>query len=223
MCTLGARKIQGRFCLFKNRDRADNVNTRVVVQDDKIRKLLIVDEKSHLEGLNEFGIGFVEATLSPHGIRKYKTVSQIGRRILNQKTIKNAIEVIKRNKISSNILISDGRSSYIIERTPNEFSVTRLIKQGVLTNHSLKLDRRNGPKKEKDMISSKKRLMRGRILVKGINDLKDIENFLSDKKDVPYSIRNLHTKCSYIYNLHEKKILFYVSIPNETIFREYEF
>lgn len=223
MCTLGAKKIQGYFYLFKNRDRIDNVNTRVVVQNDKIKKLLIIDEKSHLEGLNEFGIGFVEATLSPHGIKKYRTVSQIGGRILNQKTIKNAIEIIKQNKISSNILISDGKSSYIVERTPNEFLVTRLVKQGVLTNHSLKLDRRNGPKKEKDMISSKKRLMRGRILVKGINDLKDIENFLSDKKDEPYSIYNLHTKCSYIYNLHEKKIVFYGSIPNKAIFKEYKF
>ena len=65
MCTLGAKKIKGSFFLFKNRDLECRVDTRLKRENGKTKKLLAVDQHGHCEGMNEYGIGFVEATLQP--------------------------------------------------------------------------------------------------------------------------------------------------------------
>lgn len=220
MCTIGAKKINGNFYLFKNRDRSDYVNTKIITENN-VRKILIVDEKKHCEGLNEYGVGFIEATLSPYGIKSYKTVSQIGRKMLNQNTIDDMIEVVRRNKISSNIIVSDGNKSYIVERTPKEISVTKILNYGVITNHSLNLDSRNGPKKDIGRKSSEIRLSKAKSLVKDVCSIKDIENLLSDKTG-EFKIYNHTTLCSFIFDLINKKILFYNSIPNKGNFKEYK-
>lgn len=213
MCTIGAKKINEYFTLFKNRDRIDKVHTKIIFEKKGVKKLLITDEKSHCEGLNEFGLCFIETTLSPYCTKKYKTVSQIGRRLLDQKKILDAIEIIKRNKISSNIIISDGYSAYLVERTPSEFEMTKLRKEGVITNHSLKLNNLNGPKDTNSRKSSIIRFNRAKKLIKNVSNIQDIKTILSDNEG-KYPIYNNYTICSYVLNPIRKQIIFFENKPN---------
>ena len=214
MCTIGAKKINEKYIIFKNRDRSDNVHTKIIFEDNGIKKLLIVDEKSHCEGLNEYGLCFIETTLSPHCTRKYNTVSGLGRRILNQKNIVDAIDIIKRNKISSNIIISDGKVAFTVERTPSEIAITKLRNYGVITNHSIKLNKLNGPKDNASRKSSVMRFNRAKKLVKAINNNNNnIKKVLSDTYG-RYPIYNEFTICSYILDPIKKQICFFDSKPN---------
>lgn len=213
MCTIGAKKINENYIIFKNRDRIDNVHTKIIFEDDGVKKLLIVDEKAHCEGLNEYGLCFIETTLSPHCARKYNTVSRLGRRILNQKNIVDAIDIIKRNKISSNIIISDGKVAFTVERTPSEIAITKLKDYGVITNHSIKLNKLNGPKGNASRKSSVMRFNRAKKLVKEINNYNNIKKVLSDTRG-RYPIYNEFTICSYILDPIKKQICFFDSKPN---------
>lgn len=213
MCTLGAKKIDGKFIIFKTRDRSDKVSTRIIKETiNGIRTILIVDEKGHCEGMNEYGISFVESSLWPYGIKKFRHVSYIGRKILKQKTLDGAIGLIQRNKISSNVIVSDGIRAFIIERTPSQFDARILRVGGVITNHSIRLDHRNLPKTEEGQKASKGRLRRARALIKDISSIKDIEVFLSDK-DGKYPIYNKHTISSYIFDPSARKLFLYRKEP----------
>ena len=189
MCTLAAKKINNGFLIFKTRDLEWKAKTRVVKEDGMVKKLLIVDEKGHCEGLNEYGIGIIEATLKPYPPVRYPDSSTITRRLLDKKDIKEALEVIKKSRCSFNSVLSDGRTAFIVEKTPSNFAVTRLRDGGVVTNLSLKLSRKNGSKFEETRLASRSRLLRGREIIKNIKSLNGIRKFLSDKKGYPlYSI-----------------------------------
>ena len=214
MCTLGAKKIRGKFYLFKTRDLKHNIPTRIVVEKKEVKKILVIDKNNHCEGLNEYGIGFVEATLKPHSDKRYLQPSSIGRKILNQTNLNDALNVISKYKISGNIIISDSKNAIIAERTPSEFAFTKIRDQGIITNHSIKLDKRKGSKKKANGVSSIRRYYRAKELVKEIKDLKGVERLLSDTRNSPkFSIHNIKTRCSFIYELNKREILFYKKIP----------
>jgi len=228
MCTLATKKIKGYFYIFKNRDREYFIDTKVVKENGKTRKLLIIDQRGHCEGINEYGIGLISATLQPFPKVKYKTSSQIARRILDQDNIKDALRVVERNKISANMIISDGSSSYIVERTPHEFAATKVRAQGVATNLSIKLSKQNGSKSESVRGWARARHKRGKEIIKDVKSFNDIIKFLSDKKDYPdKSICSgapwwIATKCSFIYDLKNKSIFFCKTRPDEGKFKEYK-
>jgi len=215
MCTLGARRISKHFLIFKNRDRLETLHTRIILEEGRTKKILAVDEKGHCEGLNQHGIGFVESSLNPRSSMKYKLVSDIGREILNKDNIDDAIKVIEKENISGNLIISDGSRAYIVERAPDGFSATRIMEQGAITNHSIRLDSGNRPKEKNDYESSRERLSRAKELVRGIRNRKDIEGFLSDRHG-KHSIYNEHTLCSYIIDPMKREIVFYKSRPDRT-------
>jgi len=231
MCTLGVKKIHGRFYLFKNRDREYRINNRVVLEKGKIKKLLITDSKGHCEGLNEYGIGLIEATLRPARKTRFRTISQISRRILDQKTIEEAIIIIKNNKTSTNVIISDGGRAYIVEKTPDEFAVTKVFHEGVMTNHSIKLHKKNGPKLQSVREWTEARYKRAKKLIKNITCFQDVVEFLSDTEGYPNkSILGgdrkdgwwIPTQCSYIYDVKNKKIFFCKTRPDKDHFVEYK-
>lgn len=216
MCTLGGSKINGYFYLFKNRDLLSNVKTRVIQESEAVRKFVITDHRNHCEGLNRHGIGFVEASLEPYGRKHCRTFSSVGRKILNQSDVRDAISVISRHRISGNIILSDGRSAFIIERTPDNMAVTEIGQHGVITNHSIKLDKRNHPSVERYRILSEKRYKRASKLVGGIRNVADVERFLSDTRNGPeFSIHNELTRCSFIYDLKGREVLFYDKLPTQ--------
>ena len=227
MCTLGTKKIKDNFYLFKNRDREYEINTKVIEENNGIKKLLVVDQRGHCEGLNEYGIGIIEATLQPYPRIRYKTPSQIARKILDQNNLKDALNIIKKSKISANIIISDGRNSFIVEKTPYEFATTKVREQGIITNLSVKLNKKNGANLKSIRDYSSKRYKRAKEIIKKIKYFNDIKKFLSDKENYPMSICSgepwwITTKCSYIYDLKNKSIFFCNTRPDKGKFKEYK-
>jgi len=227
MCTLGTKKINGSFYLFKNRDRECEIDTKIVQENWKIKKLLLVDEKGHCEWINEYGIGLIEATLQPFPKIKYKIPSQIARKILDQNNLKDALNVIKNNKISANIIISDWNNSLIVERTPYEFAFTKVREQWIITNLSIKLNSKNGSNLKSVRDWARARYKRGKDIIKYVKSFEDIKKFLADKKNYPdKSICSwkpwwISTKCSFIYDLKNKSIFFCKTSPDKWNFKEY--
>ncbi|MFZ3015898.1 MAG: carcinine hydrolase/isopenicillin-N N-acyltransferase family protein [Minisyncoccia bacterium] len=228
MCTLAAKKINNKFFIFKNRDLGWNAKTRIIKENKKVKKLLVVDERGHCEGLNEYGIGLIEATLKPYPLIRYPDSSKIARHILDQKNIKDAIEIIKNSKSSVNNIISDGKVAFIIEKTPYDFAFTKVINSGVITNLSIKLSEKNGSKNKETREASQIRYLRGKNLLKTTKNFNDIVKFLSDKKGYPlFSICRgkesiSPTRCSYIYDLKNKTIFFCKARPDKEKFKKYQ-
>lgn len=228
MCTLAAKKINNRFFIFKNRDLEWNTKTKIIKEDGAVKKLLIVDEKGHCEGLNEYGVGYIEATLKPYPLIKYPDSSKVARDVLNQKNIKDAIKIIKNSKSSVNIIISDGNKAFIIEKTPYDFATTRINDCGVVTNLSIKLSKENGPHTKESREINKIRYLRAKKLVKNVNSFRGMIKFLSDKEGYPhYSICRgkesiSPTRCSFIYDLKEKTIFFCPTRPDKGNFKKYQ-
>ena len=225
MCTLGAKKLKEQFYIFKNRDREYRIHTEVVREGGKVRKLLVVDERGHCEGINEYGIGVVEATLQPFPRVRHKTPSQIMRNMLNEHDIKGALEIIRKSNISANIILSDGVAAYIVEKTPYEFAATKLKDQGVITNLSVKLNKKNGSKLASVRTWANIRYRRAKEIIKDVKSFKRITRFLGDKKNYPMSICSgppwwITTKCSYIYDLKKKRIFFCSTRPDRGVFKE---
>ncbi|MFA6586229.1 MAG: carcinine hydrolase/isopenicillin-N N-acyltransferase family protein [Candidatus Paceibacterota bacterium] len=227
MCTLGTKKINGHFYLFKNRDREYNIDTKIIKENGKAKKLLIVDQRGHCEGINEYGIGIIEATLQPYPRIKHQTPSPIARKILDQNNILTILEIIKKSKVSANMIISDGKSSFLVEKTPYQFAVTKVRTEGVLTNLSVKLNKKNGSKLKDVRDYASMRYKRAKEIIKEIKSLKDIPKFLRDKKNYPMSICSgkpwwITTKCSFIYDLKNKSIFFCKTRPDRGVFKEYK-
>jgi len=230
MCTLAAKKINGQFFIFKNRDLLKKLKTKtsVVKEGRKIRKLLIIDKKGHCEGLNEYGLGLIDATLKPYPPAKYPNSSKIARRVLNQKKIEDAIAIIKNSCDSANTIISDGTKTFIIEKSLSNFAITRVINDGVITNLSIKLSKKNGPLAAESRESSWIRYTRAKKIIKKIHNFQGIIDFLSDKRGYPlYSICRGQesispTWCSFIYDLKNRTIFFCPTSPDKGTFKKYQ-
>jgi len=227
MCTLAVKKIKNNFFLFKNRDREYKVNTKIVKENGKTRKLLVIDQRGHCEGINEHGLGLIEATLQPYPRIKHKTPSQIARKILDQNNIKDALKIIETSNISANMIVSDGKDSFIVEKTPYEFATTKIKNEGVITNLSVKLNKKNGSKLKTIRDWAKIRYMRAKKIIKDVKSFKDIPKFLADKKNYPISICSgkpwwITTKCSFIYDLKNRVIYFCNTSPDKGKFKKYQ-
>lgn len=227
MCTLAAKKLNGMFFLFKNRDLSEPAHTVVVHENDVVKKVLIVDEHGHCEGLNEYGIGMIDATLKPYPLVPYPDSSLYAREVLNQSTIEDAISVIKRNLGSVNTIIADAHRAYVIEKTPYEFAITEIETGGVITNTSIVLDKRNGPHSEESRIASETRLNRGKQLLPMVHSMNDIQRFLGDTEGFPlFSICRgadsiAPTRCAFIYDLAKKTVYFCDTSPDVGLFQAY--
>jgi hypothetical protein len=228
MCTLAAKKIDNRFFIFKNRDLEWNAKTKVIREDKGVKKLLIVDERGHCEGLNEYGLGLVEATLKPYPLIKYPDSSKTARRILSQRNIKDAIEIIKNSRSSVNSIISDGQNTFIIEKTPSDFAITKIRDHGVITNLSIKLSKKNGPRTELSREITRARYLRAKDIIGNVKSFKGVIKFLADKKGYPHKsiCRGREsmspTRCSFIYDLLARTIFFCPTSPDKGIFRKYQ-
>ena len=227
MCTIGAKKINGRFLIFKNRDTERARKSKVIRERGKARMLIITDEKGHCEGLNEFGIGVVEAMLQPFPRIRTAPFSRIARRILEQRTLRGAIAAIRESSTSCNAIVSDGKSAFAVEKTPYGFAATRIGNQGILTNLSVKLDSRNGSRLASVRGWAAARYRRGMILARKAKSLKGIIRLLSDREGWPdRSICSgggwwIPTRCSYIFDLEKKTIYFSRTRPRIGSFKAY--
>ena len=228
MCTLAAKKIVNRFFIFKTRDLDFRTRTRVIRENKGVKKLLIVDERGHCEGLNEYGIGIIEATLKPFPLVKYPDSSKIARRVLSQKNILAAIEIIKNSRSSVNNIISDGDQAFIIEKTQTAFAITKIKEQGVIANLSLKLSQKNGPHTPSSREIIKARYLRAKKIIDQVKSLAGIKKFLSDKKGYPHQsiCRGPEaispTRCAFIYDLKNCTIFFCPTSPDQGKFKKYQ-
>ena len=228
MCTLAVKKLNGGFFLFKNRDREYFIDTRVTKEKGKTKKLLITDQRGHCEGINEFGVGLIEATLQPYPKVKCKSPSQIARRILDQNNIKDALRIVEKSNVSANMIIADSDSAYVVEKTPYEFYATKVRTQGAITNLSIKLNKENGAHYKPVRDWARARYLRAKVIIKDIKSFEDIKKFLTDKKGWPdKSICSgepwwITTKCSFVFDLKNRKIFFCKTRPDKGKFVEYK-
>ncbi len=190
MCTLAAKKINNNFFIFKNRDLNKYIKTKVILETKGVRKLLITDVNGHIEGLNEYGIGIIDATLRSYPRIEYQDSSTYAREVLDQKNIYDVIEIIKNNRGSVNSIVSDGDDTFIVEKTSYDFAITKIEDAGVITNTSIKLNQKNGSSSEVSKKSSEMRYKRGKELIPGVENFNGIRKFLSDSgKSFPSPIR----------------------------------
>ena len=96
--------------------------------------------------------------------------------------MKDALNIIKKAHISGNMILSDGNIAYIVESTPYEYADTRIKSQGVITNLSVKLNKKNGYTDEIKRDHAKGRYKRAKELIKKIVTIEDIKALLSDTK-----------------------------------------
>ncbi|HNX11223.1 MAG TPA: carcinine hydrolase/isopenicillin-N N-acyltransferase family protein [bacterium] len=228
MCTLGAKKINNNFYIFKNRDREYPIDTRVVREDKGTKKLLIVDEHGHCEGINEHGIGLIEATLQPYPRVRHLMPSQIARKILDQDNITDILKIIESSRVSANMIVANSSQAFIIEKTPSEFAVTKLRDHSAITNLSVKLNKQNGARLKTIRDWARARYKRAQEIVGDIKSFSGIIKFLSDRQGYPdKSICSgppwwITTKCSFIYDLKNKRIFFCKIRPDQGKFVEYK-
>ena len=123
-CTVVAGNLDNKMFLFKNRDRSytpDSIIKREVL--DGVEIVYYTDQTGWIEGMNEYGVGFVFSALTtnkykgyepsyyvsdePKSTDKFKPFAKDIKKVLTSKNIEEAIKLIEKSKKSGNFLIGD--------------------------------------------------------------------------------------------------------------------
>lgn len=122
-CTIVAGSLNNSMFLFKNRDRSftpDNVIVREKYKGVEI--VYYTDQTGWIEGMNEYGVGFVFAQLTEKHVAGYKPSWKISdepknkkfykffdniKNVLTAQTAKQAVEFIEKSKKSGSFLVGD--------------------------------------------------------------------------------------------------------------------
>jgi hypothetical protein len=163
MCTIVAATQNNKHFLFKNRDKKNYGTLKIkheIVKNVEIAYL--TDQTGWVEGMNEFGIGFIFAYLEKkdfsnemykmdwtvtetpktHINKNYKSKIEDFKKILTSKTLEEAKNVIISNKWNGNYFVSDSEKTYEIECFLGEIkyqevTFDKFIKYKVKTNHGI--------------------------------------------------------------------------------------
>ena len=131
-CTTVTGLIDNKVFLFKNRDRSFTPDTKVIHEKYKNTEIVFyTDQTGWIEGMNEYGIGFVFSQLSGKDIEgydikytvsdepkddgKFKRFAESIKNILTAKTADDAIKKLLDSKKSGSFLIGDSKEIFEIE------------------------------------------------------------------------------------------------------------
>jgi hypothetical protein len=131
-CTILAGNLNNVTFLFKNRDRSFTPDTVVVHEKlDGVEVAYYTDQTSWVEGMNEYGVGFVFSQLTgkqhkgygpaytvsdePKDDSKFKRFEKDIKKILTAKNAEEAIKFLINSKKSGNFLIGDKKDLYEVE------------------------------------------------------------------------------------------------------------
>jgi hypothetical protein len=123
-CTVVAGNLEDKMFLFKNRDRSytpDSIVKREILNGVEI--VYYTDQTGWIEGMNEYGVGFVFSALTtnkyngydpsyyvsdePKSADKFKPFAKDIKNVLTSKNVEDAIKLIEKSKKSGNFLIGD--------------------------------------------------------------------------------------------------------------------
>ena len=236
-CVVASDVVGGDRILFKNRDRNYTPELQVYHEiRNGIEILFIEDELTGwLEGINEFGIGMVNAALmvgrDEAEKKMVKTIgrkSQDGKKILSaleQKDLESAIKAAVTNGggVKGHTLISDPNYSYAIEATSKHNAVIKRIddKLCVRTNHGIEYPDA-GYTEGADYVSS---VARKEKAIETLSPVDNVYNIapsiygerLDDRSSPNNMVRNTENMSStsqVVFNLTQRKVLLYL-IPGK--------
>lgn len=231
MCTIGFIKLEHTY-IFKNRDPIRGTSFDEWIEPlmfETKRFLIIKNQSGCYGGYNQEGVGIVGTFVNMSTSQNNYFDGNNLIRILSQGCINNIKEYLfyNTNQYYGNLICSDGISSYAFELNGREVNCLSIKDQYVMTNHFQQI------KKPIRTISdefiklwTEGRLRRGRELIKKVNSLDGIKEFLSDHNGYPnYSICNhghIHTATSYIIDCTDNKILYCTGNPCENEYIEYK-
>ena len=123
-CLVVGGKLENKMFLFKNRDRSFTPDSRVVVENiSNVEVVYYTDQTGWIEGMNEYGVGFVFSALTekeykgydpsytvtdePKNDNLFKRFAEGIKKILTSKTAEEAIDKILVSEKPGNFLVGD--------------------------------------------------------------------------------------------------------------------
>jgi len=123
-CTVVGGKLEDKMFLFKNRDRSYSPDSKIVAENFKNTEIVYyTDQTGWIEGMNEYGVGFVLSALSskhypgydplyhmtdePKDDSKFKKFAEGIKEVLISKTAEEAVARIEKSEKSGNFLVGD--------------------------------------------------------------------------------------------------------------------
>lgn len=235
-CIVAAGTFGDSYCLLKNRDRNYLPEIRVVHEvKDGVEVAYLEDEfTGWVEGLNEFGIGIVNAALMvSRDETERDTVERTGKKLgdgerilkaLAQETVAKAAKSIREYKggLKGHTVISDGKKSYYVEMPDSndlEYDDLPLDKLFVRTNHGVEFSDAGYVEGERED-SSKSRQEEAERVLSEVNSPDDIAPALLKAREERWestemvrddrSAKNMRTTTQMVLDLTEKKLILYL-------------
>lgn len=244
MCTQAVKRVNNTWYLMKTRDpvswmRYEDEITLFDSPADKFRKLIIQNpapyEDGYYGGMNERGVAFISTFVRTSEDQISYIRKPYIRLILDAKTAKEAIEIIKsfNPKIGGNMFVADPNQCFGIEATAREYFVEEIKVSGVKANHFSHLSDRNlnFDKDPEFEIWSKTHEKRALALVTSIKSLEDCEQLLSDRENcddkraictTPNEAK-VYTYSAFVFDTKNKLVRYAQGCPSEVGFKEYSF
>lgn len=244
-CIIAAGEWGGDVCLLKNRDRNYKPEVRIYHEiREGVEVLYARDEITDwTEGINEFGIGVVNAALMVgHDEAEKKLVKTVGKKskdgervlkLLEKSTLEDAVEVACGFKggIKGHSFVSDENKTISIEQTSSHECVKKSVstsKIHVRTNHGFHHSDA-GYTEGDDYVSSVARRDQAKKSLRGVDSPEEIAPALygkrkKDLKDPNNMVRdtdNMRTTSQLVLNLSKKQALFYI-IPDKVKYLGYK-
>ena len=195
ICTIGAKKINRYFYLFKTRDPVPGWVWEDSVKkfEDDVNKLIVCNDDGMYGGINELGVGMTGTYVKVKEGQGAYFDDEYMRKVLDAKSAKESMEFIKnfRPFMEGNLIITDKEKCFALEVGPNRIEVIEVKYNIVMTNHFHKLPYQSI--KYDDSIFHKwthTRFDRAIELLEKTNSRKDLEKLLSDHKNGKFSICN---------------------------------
>jgi hypothetical protein len=244
-CIIAVGEFGGDRCLLKNRDRNYTPELRLYHEvRNGVETLYVRDEVTGwAEGLNEHGIGIVNAALMVgHDEAEKKLVKTVGKKskdgdrilkALEQDNLEDAAEVARTHKggVKGHTLVSDSNASISIEMTSAHDPIIRKLRNGnlyVRTNHGVSHPDA-GYTDGEDYISSKTRRDQAIKILKGVERPQDIGPAVygerkgegSDPNNMVRDTDNMRTTSQMILDLTTKTMYLYL-IPGKVEYLGYK-
>lgn len=244
MCTTAAKKINESWFLIKTRDpvswmRWDDEIKLFNGKSDKCKKLIVQNpnpnEDGYYGGINELGVAFVSTYVHVADNQVSYIRRPYVRLILDAKTAKEAVEIIKsfKPRIGGNMFVADSKECYGIEGVPDQYYVEKVNSPAVKTNHFLHLKYRNlGFDKNPSFETwSKDHQSRAEELIVEAKSVEDLENILKDRKNAQKKTAictivkeaKCYTYSAFIFDTKKIKAYYCQGNPLENEFKEYSF
>lgn len=220
MCIILFKKIDNNNYIAKNRDQSSIINISIIHEIvDNVEIVYFYDlDSMWIEGMNEFGIGFVSSSLNDRNEitdKRKQDLYTTKKKMLTYNNIENIINEwillskksdLNENSYDGHSLICDSINCIHIETYQNQNpSKENIINDSVFTNHGIKL-KESGYTTGINYMSS---LLRKELCY---NELKNVKNKMEILSSINKNYINLNPYCHTYRN--KKQTIEYYDNPN---------